>query len=321
MFVGIAQLARSGQILEEKARVDYRTLPTRSLLNRCSSPRMPFAWTLNPYRGCEFACQYCYARYTHEFMELRAPEDFETKIFAKQWDEASFRAELKRVKRAESIALGTATDPYQPAERRFQMTRKVLEVFATQKRRQLSITTKSDLVARDIDLLQVIAKSNLLSVNLTITTLDTDLARKLEPLAPRPELRIDAVRVLVAAGILVRVMSNPLLPGLTDSHDNLFRVAKAAADAGASAFAAAPVFLKPCAQRVFLPFLEQHFPDLLPRYRSMFGHSAFVGPEYRKHITALVREIRKEVGLPDRDFEYLPQEDEQLNLFDQIRVA
>ena len=127
-LIGIAKLATEGHLLTRKRRVEYRTLPTRKWLNRCDSKRVPFDWTLNPYRGCEFGCKYCYARYTHEFMERWDSTLFETEIYAKDWDPAKFRAELRSVRRGESIALGTATDPYQPAERRFGLTRSALEV-------------------------------------------------------------------------------------------------------------------------------------------------------------------------------------------------
>lgn len=322
MFVGIAQLARSGQILEEKARVDYRTLPSRKLLNRCTADRMPFTWTINPYRGCEFACQYCYARYTHEFMELRAPEDFETKIFAKEWDEATFRSDLRRVKPGESICLGTATDPYQPAERRFQMTRRVLKVFAGLRGYHLWITTKSDLVRRDIGLLQEASKANEIQVNVTITTLDEELARKLEPLAPRPELRVAAVEALSRAGIAVRVISNPVLPGLTDSRESLTSVARAASEAGSVSWGAAPVFLKPCSWQVFLPFLEREFPTLVERYRAEIGRTGFVSQGYGRKVAAMAREIRRGVGFPEREFDYVPVvEERQMSLFDPATAA
>ena len=150
-LVGIARLAREGPLLEAKARVDYAELPTRRYFNRCTSPRVPFDWTLNPYRGCEFGCKYCYARYTHEFMEYRDGLEFERKIFAKSWDARAFRAELRRIDRRESIALGTATDPYQPAERRYLLTRRMLLEFAGESGYRLGLTTKSDLVARDAD--------------------------------------------------------------------------------------------------------------------------------------------------------------------------
>ena len=151
MLVGIAKLAASSPLLEAKRRVEYRELPARSFITRCTAERMPFEWTINPYRGCEFGCKYCYARYTHEFMELRQPADFEEKIFAKVWDADAFRRELKKVRPGESIAIGSATDPYQPAERRYGIMRKMLEIFAEKRGYQVSITTKSDLVARDAE--------------------------------------------------------------------------------------------------------------------------------------------------------------------------
>src|SRR5437899_12705260 len=122
-LVGIARLASMGESIEEGHNVEYFTLPTKSLLNKCTAPRMPFTWTINPYRGCEFACKYCYARYTHEFMEMRDGIDFERKIYAKQHAANLLRQELRRVKPGEQIAIGTATDPYQPAERRFEVPR------------------------------------------------------------------------------------------------------------------------------------------------------------------------------------------------------
>src|SRR5919205_3323603 len=150
-LIGIAKLASQSDLLESKRRVQYFELPTRKYIGRCSGTRMPFNWTINPYRGCEFGCKYCYARYAHEFMELRDGRQFEERIFAKQWDEAEFLRELRRVPRGQSICLGTATDPYQPAERRFGITRKMLKVVAAERGHTLFITTKSDLVARDVD--------------------------------------------------------------------------------------------------------------------------------------------------------------------------
>src|SRR5213080_2271565 len=126
-LVGIARLAASGEFLREGHDVEYFTLPARSLLNRCTAPRMPFTWTVNPYRGCEFACKYCYARYTHEFIEMHDGMEFERKIYVKQNAGWLLRRDLKKVKQGQGIAIGTATDPYQPAERRFEMTRSILE--------------------------------------------------------------------------------------------------------------------------------------------------------------------------------------------------
>ena len=130
-LIGIARMAAEAPCLEPKRRVEYFELGARSYLARCDNTRVPFRWTINPYRGCEFGCKYCYARYTHEFMELRDPGQFERKIYAKKFNPVRFREELRRLPLGESIALGTATDPYQPAERRYRVTRQMLEVFAS----------------------------------------------------------------------------------------------------------------------------------------------------------------------------------------------
>ena len=189
MLVGIARLAAESPLLEAKSQVEYFEIQARSILNR-TRPGMPFAWTINPYRGCEFGCKYCYARYTHEFMGMEESTDFEDKIYAKKASAELLRHELKKIPKRDGIAIGTATDPYQPAERRYERTRAILEVFAGERGRRLSITTKSDLVTRDIDLHREIARGNVLDINVTITTLDTELARMLEPRAPRPDLRL-----------------------------------------------------------------------------------------------------------------------------------
>src|SRR5262249_12606165 len=193
--------------------------------------RMPFPYTINPYRGCEFGCRYCYARYTHEFMELRDGRLFEEKIYAKARAAELLRQELRRYPKGE-IATGTATDPYQPAERWFGVTRSILEVFAGEQGRRLSITTKSNFIERDVDLLARVARSNVLHINMTVTTLDETLARKLEPRAPRPDLRLAAVAALAKAGISVGVFLNPIMPGLTDAITNLDAVAAAGAKSG-----------------------------------------------------------------------------------------
>ena len=258
-LVGIARLAAEGTVLAEKRRVEYRTLPTRKWLNRCDSNRVPFHWSINPYRGCEFGCKYCYARYTHEFMERNDSAAFETEIYAKDWNASAFRDELKSVKPGQIIGIGTATDPYQPAERKFFRTRQVLQAMSALRGVSIFITTKSDLVPRDADLLKTLSEHNELAVTLTVTTMNRDLARLTEPFAPRPDLRIKAAAELVSAGIQVGVIANPVLPLLTDSEQNLESVARAAKVAGAYQFGARVLFLKPCAQRVFFPFLAEEF--------------------------------------------------------------
>jgi DNA repair photolyase len=232
-LVGIARLAAQGESLREGHDVEYFTLPVKSLLNRCTVERMPFTWTINPYRGCEFACKYCYARYTHEFMEMRDGLEFEQKIYVKQHAANLLRQELKRVKQGEEIAIGTATDPYQPAEKKFEITRTVLEEMSRHEGLEIGIITKSNMILRDLELLKEVSKHNRLSVSITVTTLKTNLARILEPRAPRPDLRVDAIRQLSEAGILVGASCSPVIPGITDSPRDLDALVQALAKAGA----------------------------------------------------------------------------------------
>src|SRR4051812_45509715 len=165
-LVGIARLAAEGEHIRDGHEVEFFTLEARSILNRCNVPRMPFTWTVNPYRGCEFACKYCYARYTHEFMELRDPLSFERRIYVKQHVQSQLRRDLKKVKPGEEIAIGTATDPYQPAERRYEVTRSILDGMANHRGLEIGIISKSNLVLRDTMLLRRIAEHNQISVTL-----------------------------------------------------------------------------------------------------------------------------------------------------------
>jgi DNA repair photolyase len=254
---------------------------------------MPFTWTINPYRGCEFACKYCYARYTHEFMEMRDGLEFERKIYVKQHAAELLRHDLHRVKPGEAIALGTATDPYQPAERRYEVTRAILQEFSRHRGYELGIISKSNLMVRDLDVLQEIAKQNRLSVHITITTLNVDLARILEPRAPRPDLRMDAVRTLAAAGLRVGVSCSPVVPGITDSPKDLEALISAAADAGADYVFANPLFLKPCSAAVFIPFLEENFPHLAENYRRRYQDRAFLPAAYAKRLSQLIARLRE----------------------------
>ena len=232
-LVGIARLAAQSPLVRERAEVEFFNLTARSALNRESSGRMPFAWTLNPYRGCEFGCQYCYARYTHEFMEMWDSREFESKIYAKTEAPELLRAELREGRdKGLPIALGTATDPYQPAEKQFQITRRMLEVFGEFTGLSVSITTKSMLVVRDLDLLRTLAARHRFSVHMTVTTLDERLARQLEPKAPAPAKRLEAVRALADAGIRVGVNLMPILPGLNDAPRSLEALARQAAEVG-----------------------------------------------------------------------------------------
>ncbi len=294
---GIARLAASGGSAGEGHLVEFRTLPVRSLLNKSVSRRgLPFRWSINPYRGCEFGCRYCYARYTHEFMELRDPADFEHKIFVKQSAAWLLHQELRSLKHGEQIAIGTATDPYQPIEKRAQVTRSILEVMAEHRGFGIGIVTKSNLIERDIDLLKKIAGKNNLSLHITITTHDARLARILEPRAPRPDLRFRTVRRLREAGLRTGIMCSPLMPGITDTAAALDSMARKAREVDASFFFANPLFLKPCSKATFLAFVHEHFPQLDAVYAKRY-EQAFVSRAYQRRVGDLVAAVQQKYRL------------------------
>jgi DNA repair photolyase len=321
-LVGIAKLASQAEHVDSGHQVEFFSLPVRSILNRCESRRnLPFTWTINPYRGCEFACKYCYARYTHEFMEIRDAAEFEHKIFVKEQAAWLLRRDLKKVRRGEEIAIGTATDPYQPAERRHGVTRSLLEELSRHAGLEIGIVTKSNLVLRDIDVLRRVAEQNTIGVHVTVTTIDADLARITEPRAPRPDLRLEAVRKLNEEGIAAGVICAPVLPGITDKPKDLEALVKAAAEANATNIFANPLFLKPCSRSVFLPFIKERFPQLVEHYQQLYGERDFGSEGYRKHLRALMAKFKKKYGIgapgprgPIREYA-TPQLSEQLQLF------
>ncbi len=302
--VGIARLAAEGAEAElgrDGHGVEFRTMETRSLLNRVVSKRMNyFQWSINPYRGCEFGCRYCYARYTHEFIDKPDPLTFEREIYIKQHAAWLLRQELRQVAEGETIAIGTATDPYQPVERQARVMRSLLEVFAEQEGLRLGIVTKSTLIERDLDLLTRIAARNRLTLHVTITTPDAKLARVLEPRAPRPDLRFQTVARLREAGLRAGILCSPLMPGITDTPAALERMAIRAKKARASFFAANPLFLKPCSKAVFLRFVEEHFPALVREYATRYGQRDFVSKAYQERVAALVKAVVRKHGLDQR---------------------
>ena len=289
--------AAATQIAEAKG-VAYFDLPCRSVLNRCTSPRMPFEWTINPYRGCEFACTYCYARYTHEFMGFDDPLDFERKIFVKRDAPRTLLRDLTSSRlEGRSIAIGTATDPYQPAERTYKVTRGILETLARCRGLRLSLTTKSALVVRDLDLLGAIAARSRLTINVSVTTLDRRLARRLEPRATTPEKRFEAIETLRAAGIAAGVFLMPVLPGITDSESSLEAVIARSARAGALYLASQVLFLTSSSRLRFFAFLRQDLPDRYRAYRDIYGASMEHRESYRRRIHDLVDRLRRRYGL------------------------
>jgi len=312
--VGIARLAANSPPAESQRKSaekpEYFLLPVKSILNRCDSVRVPFEWTINPYRGCEFGCKYCYARYTHEYMEIDGGE-FERKIFVKQdagvvlardiSRKYSYESKASGYTQSEHIAIGTATDPYQPAEKEYGVTRACLEELAKREGLSVSIITKSNQVVRDLDVLKQIAAKSALSVNITVTTLRPRLARLLEPRAPRPDLRLAAVKELREAGLCVGVSASPLLPAITDGE--LEAVAAAAKEAGAQWFFSGVLFLMPASARQFLPFIRKKFPRLAEQYEKWYANNGYAPEEYRKKVSERVRAIREKFGFSSRPWE------------------
>ncbi len=315
--VGMTRLAAQATHTNDGHLIEFRSMKARSLLNRSVSKRqLSLEWSINPYRGCEFGCKYCYARYTHEFLQPGRVEEipigryegaeqpwakaFEREIYLKENAAWLLEQELKRIDPAQEIALGTATDPYQPIERRVGITRGILEVFSRHSGYKLGMITKSNLITRDIDLLKRIAAHNTLVVHVTITTMDPVLARQLEPRAPRPDLRFAAVRRLREAGICTGVFCSPLLPGITDGEASVDAVARAAAEAGASFMAAQPLFLKSCSRPTWLSFVREHFPHLLGDYDRRFASADFADATYRRQMAGMLRRICTRHGLLER---------------------
>jgi len=325
--VGLARLAAEATHADDGHLIEFRAMQARSVLNKSVSKRqLSLAWSINPFRGCEFACKYCYARYTHEFLQptpIHTPPPgahempqqpwalaFEREIYLKENAAWLLEQELRKigpslVRHRDEIAIGTATDPYQPIERRVGITRSLLEVFAKWEGLRIGLITKSNLITRDIDLLQQIAARNTLVLHVTITTTDSALARKLEPRAPRPDLRFDAVRRLREAGLTAGVLCSPLLPGINDDLQSLDAVAGCAAAAGASFLGAHPLFLKSCSRPTWMSFVREHFPHLAADYKRRFAKVDFADAGYRNAMSTRVTLVCRRHSLGERSSEAL----------------
>jgi len=232
---------------------------SRSLLSKNDSPDIPFTFSLNPYRGCEHGCIYCYARPTHEWLSLSAGLDFESKIFVKEDAPELLRKELASAKwEPQCVSIGAVTDPYQPVERRLELTRRCLRVFA-EFRNPVGIVTKNAMVTRDIDVLKELAADHAAMVFMSVTTLDNELARVMEPRASAPAARLRAIEELTAAGIPVGVLNAPIIPGLNDHETPL--ILEAAAKAGAVTAGYVVVRLPFGVKELFTDWLDAHFPS------------------------------------------------------------
>jgi len=293
--------ARLGSTLDARRGVEYQDLRAQSLVNRLNGRPMPFGWTVNPYRGCEMGCRYCYARYTHEFLGHNDPATFERRVYVKRTDPSSLRRDLIRARKSGLlVALGTATDPYQPVEGRFEVTRRLLEAARDVPGLRLSITTKSTLVSRDAHLLGELACRGELSVNFSIVTLDAALARTLEPRAPRPDLRFAAMQALAGSGVEKRLFIMPVLPRLTDGEENLRALLCAAREAGAAMAESNVLFLRSGTRETFFEFLRREFPRLVSEYERLYARGAYAPASYVAEIEARVRRLGAAAGFPTR---------------------
>lgn len=271
----------------------YRVVTCKSALNRVEG--MPFRWSLNPFRGCEHDCQYCYARVTHRFLELGSGAQFSEVILVKQNVASVLAAEVRRASwRHESIAIGTATDPYQAAEGTYRITRGCLEVLADVAN-PCSVTTKGTLVVRDVDIMRQLARDTSFSVNLSLITLDRDLWRRIEPGAPPPASRLRALERLRASDIPVNVFLAPILPGLTDKPEHLAAVLRAAADHGATAVWPSTLRLAPGVKEWFVGFLRRDFPKLAACYERGYSRGANAPANYRERINQRIEVAKREV--------------------------
>lgn len=263
---------------------------------------MPFGWTVNPFRGCEVGCRYCYARPTHEYLGHADPSEFEERIYVKRAGDRKLDVSLLRARESgQEIAIGTATDPYQPAEGRFGITRHVLEAMTRVPGLRVGITTKSTGILRDREILGRLARTAELWVNVSLISLDADLLRSVEPRAPRPDLRLGAVRTLAGDGIRTRVFLMPVLPLLTDGEAGLRELLAAALHAGAREVISQALFLRTeMTWRFFLDFVAAEFPWALSRYRALYPRPGNAPAAYREEIDRRVGRLAGEVGFPAR---------------------
>lgn len=296
-------------VIGEQKDIRYFSAPAKNVLNGPEVTGMGF-WSINPYVGCAFGCAYCYARYAHRYVMERAFDGermsdqlrgafsemppwlaFERNIFVKKNAPDVLKRTLRqgsdkhlKLLQGESILIGSATDPYQPAERKFRITRQILEVIAEHPGLSIIIISKSPLITRDIDVLSRINRISDLSVHISLITLDRDLARRLEPRSPTPESRIRALSRLREAGIEAGINCMPVLPGITDKPSDLDALVKKVAEAGATYVGACALRLQSTARQRYLPFIEQEFPHLAERYRRTYASDSNAGANYREGL-------------------------------------
>ena len=296
---------RLGQtVLEERLGVRYHALETRSLLNRCASRRVPFDWTVNPFRGCAMGCRYCYAAYTHDFLGRDGGRDFHSVIYVKSGgDEETLHRLRSAARRGDLVALGTATDPYQPGERTARTTPRFLELAASLRGLRLTLTTKGALVLRDLDLLRRIGERGSLTVSVSLISPDAALLRRVEPWAPPPAVRLEVLRRLALAGIDVSLGVAPVLPGLTDRERDLDRLLREAAAAGVRRMSWSVLFLRSPTREAWMGWLEREFPERVPAYRRAYAGRSHLGGAYVERLRSRIETLAARHGLARRAFD------------------
>jgi DNA repair photolyase len=278
--------------------VEYREEPCRSALNRVKG--MGFGWSLNPYMGCAHRCTFCYVRAFEQRADRPADDRYGRSIRVKVNVSEVLRAELARPSwRGEAVAIGAATDPYQPAEGRYQLTRGCLEALRDAAN-PLSLITRSPMIVRDLDVLVEAAKRAEVSVVFSVPTLDEEVWLRTEPGTPPPRRRLEAVSALVEAGVKAGVGMAPILPGISDSPEQLERVVQAAREAGATSIWANLLYLKPGTREHFLDALARDWPEELDRYEQLYGARAYLPKAQVEPVRQLVAELRKRHGIRDR---------------------
>src|SRR5947209_9116914 len=276
--------------------IEFIEVEAKSVINRVPGKFLPFNWTINPYRGCSHSCSYCFARVTHTYMDMNAGRDFESKIVVKVNGPELLRRELaSRRWKGEHIAMGTATDAYQRAEGRYKLMPQIIRALADY-RNPFSILTKGTLILRDLDLLVEASRVTDVGTALSIGTLDEDAWRRSEPGTPHPRKRIEAVAALNDSGIPCGVMVAPILPGITDDRKMLRAVVRAAIDAGATHVSPIMLHLRPVVKEEYMRWLEDEFPDLVPRYEALYAKNAYGPVADRKRTTGAVHELVQETG-------------------------
>jgi DNA repair photolyase len=267
----------------------------RSILNRVPGTYLPFDWTINPYRGCSHACVYCFARPTHEYLGFDTGTDFDSQIVVKVNAVELARAETVPGRWAgDSIAMGTNTDPYQPAEGKYRLTRGILEVLV-ERRNPFTVLTKSTLALRDVDLFAEAARNSEVTVSFSIGTLDAGVWKQTEPGTPHPRRRVDAIARLEEAGVPTGVLIAPILPGLSDRPEQVAEVEAACRAAGARSVHVIRLHLRPGVKQHFMGWLDGAHPELVSNYQNLYRDRAYL-PRHPAGRRRPVRNVPEDGG-------------------------